>query len=109
MRMRFCINLIVLNSLFNRVRWPASVTVETVCYLLFSSDAQTPYDVNPVPVDHREASADGSWYTYSLTGDNRHLRVTRGGEITHWRFHSRQAGSASFQVWRPRPDLGPSQ
>ena len=62
-----------------------------------------------MPLIQREGFADGSWYTYSLTGNSSQLRVTRDGEITAWKFYSSQAGRASFQVWRPRPYLGLNQ
>ena len=82
---------------------------EHLAYVLYPPDNSTVYEINRQPVDEGDGFADCAWTKYSLTGNNRHLRVTRGGEIIRWRFNSSQAGSASFQVWRPRPDLGPKQ
>ena len=39
-------------------------------------------------------------------GDNDNSYIPADGVISEWQFYVRSSGSAAFQVWRRRSDLG---
>ena len=39
-------------------------------------------------------------------GDNDNSYIPAYGVISEWQFHVKQSGTAAFQVWRRRDDLG---
>ena len=42
----------------------------------------------------------------AYTGPSPNLLLTRSGRVHSWKFYSRVAGTAIFQVYRPKPQLG---
>ena len=52
------------------------------------------------------------WVGYArrvYLGDSNNSYVPADGVISEWQFYVRQSGSAAFQVWRRRSDLGVRQ
>ncbi|KAK7508695.1 hypothetical protein BaRGS_00000261 [Batillaria attramentaria] len=71
--------------------------------LVCRAESEATTESSTVRLMDRQHVGDAS---YSYTGTAEHLRITRNGHVTAWRFYSNRAGQVAFQVFRPRPDLG---